>query len=420
MPRMFYLIAAALLTPAMLQADSIRIGDRVYRDVYIRETRDFYYVYHPEEGRTERVSRRRSNVTHVEISEDEAYREQLMARYRAAKDSPPETAAPVTEVRKLDGELARHRQQMRDLAVFETQLAHWQGLSPETQLRIQEGLGETLVMRVESRASERERAVAQLQGLGETKVTVEQQLAAAARAREAAVQRARAEDDSDFYLRAYENSKGYVGPIYQYYYDSEDRLRTVPTWWYTEDPSLYNAAVTERARTRQRIGAAEKDYAARASTYGSALSTVEKAMTQRERDARAAVAKAVDEQRRFGSWQARVAALMEATDASYRPHLSAVPIAAWSGAAPQRTPDFSVGHGLWRIRCILLDESAAAGFAVTVYNADTDAPFTRIAAPDYLGMRSRIFDTPGKYYLLVEQRHTPVPYEIDVSALGIK
>jgi len=59
------------------------------------------------------------------------------------------------------------------------------------------------------------------------------------------------------------------------------------------------------------------------------------------------------------------------------------------------------------------------GGAVDPYFFCADAPFIRIAGPDYLGMRSRNFDTPGNYYLVVARRHAPVPYEIDVSALVI-
>lgn len=420
MSRYFYLLLATLLTPALAPADSIRVGDEFYRDVYIRESKEFYYVYHPDEGRMDKVSRRRSTVSKVSISDDAEYRDGLMQRYRERAAAPPAERAPAAAVHTLEGDLVKHRQQMKDLAVFESQLAHWKTLPPDIQEDIEAGLYETLAQRTARRGLERERALAQLQELGNTKATVEEQLASAAQARAAAVRQAQAADESDFYLRAYENSKGYVGPVYHYYYDDRENLRAFPTWWYTEDPSLYDAALAERSGTRREIDAAEQAYAKRASAYGSQLESVDRAMTQRERAARAAVAKAIDERHRYGGRQAQVAALAAATEAGYLSRLMATTLESWSGAAAQRTPEFSVGRGLWRLDCRVADGGTADAFAATVYDAKTGKPFTRIAGPDFLGMRTRIFDEPGRYYLVVEQGLVHVPYEIEVSALSFR
>lgn len=418
MSKWFYLVAAVLFTPVLASADSIRVGDNFYRDVYIRTSREFYYVCFPETGTVERVSRRRSKVSDVTISEDGAYRDGLLARYEARKaEGPGETASPSAPVPTLRGDLLKFETQLKDLAVFEAQLARWQSLSAEAQEAIAAGLEETLAQRTARRAAERERALAQHAQLGQTKAVVEQEWDSAAAAKEAAVQRAIAEDESAFYLRSYENSKGYIGPYYHFYRDHEDNLRSYATWWYTEDPSLYNAALTERAQTEAEVAAAERAYAAEASAYDSTLDSVEKKMRMRERAARAAVAKTIDDQRRFGSRQALVAAFAEATEAEYRPQLQAHTLASWLGAAPQRLPDFSVARGVWRLDCRLAGSGSGAGFAVTLYNADTDMPFTRISDPDFLGMRTRFFDEPGRYYLVVEQGVLPAPFEIEVSTV---
>lgn len=429
MGKLFYLIVGALLIGHPVLADSIRVGDELYRDVYIREGKDFYFVYHPEAGRMERVSKHRSNVSEVLISDDAAYREGLMAQFRAKqgeapaeaepKTTPAKSVAPADRVQTLNGDLVKYREQMKDLAVFEAQLAHWQTLPEDVREDIHAGLYETLAQRTARRAADREQALVQLDELGGTKAVVEQELASAAAERAAAVERAQAEDESDFYLRAYENSKGYVRSDHLYF-DECENLRSIPMWWYTEDPSLYDAALAERSRTASRIGAAEQTFARQATAYGNELNKVERAMTQQERAANAAVAKSLDEQRRFGDRQMRAAALADATEAAYQARLIALPIDAWEGISAGRLPEFTVGEGIWRLDCRLGGGGSEEAFAVTIYDADTDQPFTRIAGADFLGMRTRIFDEPGRYYVVVEQGLAAVPYEIEVSALELR
>jgi hypothetical protein len=428
MGKLFYTLMGIALAVCSARADSIRVGNVLYRDVYIREGKDFYFVYHPEAGRMERVSKHRSNVSEVVMSEDTAYREGLMAQFRARQGGAPAEAAPTKasksvvpadSVQTLNGDLVKFRAQMKDLALFEAQLAHWQTLPEDVRKDIHAGLYETLAQRTARRAADRVNALVQLDELGGTKAVVEQELASAAAERAAAVERAQAEDESDFYLRAYENSKGYVRTDHLYY-DECENLRSIPMWWYTEDPSLYDAALAERSWTADKIGAAEQTFAHQASVYGSELNKVERAMTQQERAAKAAVAKSQDEQRRYGDRQMRAAALADATEAGYRARLSPLPIDAWEGVSAGRMPEFTVGEGIWRLDCRVGGGGSEEGFAVTIFDADTDQPFTRIAGGDFLGMRTRIFDEPGRYYVVVEQGLAAVPYEIEVSALELR
>lgn len=428
MSKLFYCMVSAVLIISPAIADSIRVGDELYRDVYIREGKDFYFVYHPEAGRMERVSKHRSNVSDLIISEDAAYREGLMATYRERQGETPleaapakaaKSASPSDDVRTLNGDLVKFRGQMKDLAEFEAQLAHWQTLPEEVREDIHAGLYETLAQRTARRAADRENALLQLDELGGTKAVVEQELASAAAERAAAVDRAQAEDESDFYMRAYENSKGYVRSDHLYY-DECENLRSIPVWWYTEDPSLYDAALAERSRTERKIGAADRTFAHQASVYGSELEKVDRAMTQQERAAKAAVAKSRDEQRRFGDRQVRAAALAEATAVGYQARLSVLPLERWEGVSAGQMPSFTVGEGIWRLDCRVAGGGVDESFAVTIFDADTDQPFTRIAGADFLGMRTRIFDEPGRYHVVVEQGLAAVPYEIEVSALELR
>lgn len=442
MGKQFYLILAVLLAPAVVPADSIRVGDQHYTEVYIREGKDAYYVYHPEAGRMERLSKG-AGVSEVVISDDAAHREALLARYNAnpgvvraeslalRPGQKPAPAAPLSDAPAsvksikssqkavLNGDLLKHRRQMKGLAEFEAQLAHWKTLPDELREDIQAGLYETLAQRTARRAADRENALVQLNQLDGTKAVVQQQLASAAQARASAVEQARAEDSSDFYLNAYENSKGYY-QTYSLYYDECKRLRSIPFWWYTEDSSLYDAAMTERSRTKRKIGAADQAYARQASAYGNQLDSVERAMSRQERAANAAVAKSIDEQRRFGDQQMRAAALAEATETNYVPRLRALTLDAWQGVAATQLPEFTVGPGLWQLECRLVGPGSEEGFAVTLYDAETGKPFTRIASPDFLGMRTKVFDKPGRYYLVVEQGLVPVAYEIEASTLELR
>ena len=442
MGKQFYLILAALLAPAVVPADSIRVGDQHFTEVYIREGKEAYYVYHPEAGRMERVSKG-AGVSEVVISEDPAHREALLARYNAnpgvaraeslastpGHKTTPATAqseAPVSvkstkssQTAVLDGDLVKHRQQMKGLAEFEAQLAHWKTLPEELREDIQAGLYETLAQRTARRVADREKALVKLEQLDGTKAVVQQQLYSAAQAREAAVQQAWADDSSGFYLNAYENSKRYYQSSY-FYYDDHNQLRAIPTLWYTENESLYDAAVEERSRARSKIGAAEQAYARQASTYGNQLNSVERAMSQQERAAKAAVAKSIDEQRRFGDQQMRAAALAEATETGYVPQLRALTVDAWQGISATQLPEFTAGPGIWQIECRLVGPGSEEGFAVTLHDAETGKPFTRIASPDFLGMRTKVLDKPGRYYIVVEQGLVPVAYDIDVSALEFR
>ena len=388
--RAFYLVVIWVLTASVLPADTIRVGDKYHRDVYIRVSSDYYYIYHPEEGRHERVSRRRSDISEPRIDEDETVR--------------------VLKIKK----------RKKNLAEFESQLAHWRELDSEAQEAILVGLQMTLLKRSELREVGHANAVGDLEALDVKKATVESQLDAAAQARADAVRQAQAEDSADYYLDEYENSRVLVGPVYHYYYDDYGNIRVAPTWWYDQDESLYAQAQAERERTRRRIDAAEATYGARAETYGNELQSVQKSISQRERDARAVVSKAYDEQRRYGAWQARIGALMEATAGDYEPRVQANPVQTWAGSGNRRTDSFRVDEGLWRIDCRLIEAVASENFSVTVYDADTDVPFTRIAGADFLGMRMRIFDKPGNYYLVVDQGVLDVAYEISVSTLILK
>ncbi len=426
MQKTFYLVIALALTSGLASADSIRVGDKLYRNVYIGVSSEYYYVHHPESGEMERISRRRSNISNVQIDDNEDARSALLARYEAAKAKPQEPArkAPVSqsevagETKSFDGDLLKYRIYMRDLAEFETQLAHWKDLSPETQKRIQGGLYETMEQRAARRSAAHEQAVTSISTLEQEKVTIQQHVEAAAIERERAVWQARAESTERNYLEAYKNSWVPGQPQHYYYREGGRRPQVGVYYVYGRDTEIYNSALEERARENNRIAEANDRYEAQTENYGKVLNSVDSAITRHAREAQTTVQKAHDEMRRYKAWQARVAALDAAEEDEYQPVLKPTVVEHWTGAADRRTPDFTIDQGLWRLDCLRAEDGNLGDFAVTVFSAETDAPFTRVSGVDYLGMRSRIFDEPGTYYLVISQSGIPVSYDVTVSTLS--
>jgi hypothetical protein len=58
------------------------------------------------------------------------------------------------------------------------------------------------------------------------------------------------------------------------------------------------------------------------------------------------------------------------------------------------------------------DFGQSGSFSVTVIDAETDRPITRLGDVDFLQMRVRVLDGPGRYYLVIEQDESGIPYEI--------
>ena len=83
-----------------------------------------------------------------------------------------------------------------------------------------------------------------------------------------------------------------------------------------------------------------------------------------------------------------------------------------------RTETITIGSGLWRVDCKRQDFDQPGDFSITVFDADSEKPFTRISRRDFLGMRTRIFDEPGNYYMVVKQDINQIPYEITVRSMS--
>jgi hypothetical protein len=164
--------------------------------------------------------------------------------------------------------------------------------------------------------------------------------------------------------------------------------------------------------------AANEAYGKEADAHKAVIDEVESAITQQERDAQAVENKGKDAARRYGAYLDRIDGLILASQAGYEPGLKFNVLETWQSDGDKKTPTVLIESSLWRLHCEREDFGLDGDFAITVYDAETDTPFTRIADKDFLKMRSRIFERQGKYYFVVEQDSDRIPYELTVSAVA--
>lgn len=129
-------------------------------------------------------------------------------------------------------------------------------------------------------------------------------------------------------------------------------------------------------------------------------------------DALALTGRAVEGTRRVILLKKRIDELSSAINGEYRNKLTPEVVDSWDGTGSRKTSPFSINAPFWRLDCLRDDFGQAGAFSVTVYDADTDRPFTRLGDVDFLQMRVRVLDGPGRYYLKIEQDESALPYEI--------
>lgn len=386
--------------PAM--ADSIRVGGVLHKDVYVVTKPKYYLVHFPEEGRVEKVSRARRDVESPLIDVDESARNGLKDRFDARRAEIEGALKPVSgETVELDTVAYLQKEALVDGAVFETQFAYWTVLSTEQQEYL---LHEVLAMsatKAAKREGEKSTIQQRLTELDTSKAERETNLGKLNGKREAAIDDAERRNAADIYLKLHERE------LVEYDRGNTDH---VSNYW-------LKGADTEIALEARRKEAADRAYLREAGVEKEALGQVEGAITQQERDALAVENKGINAERRYGAYLARMDELMLALRAGYKPCLTFSVLESWQGDGNKRTASVTIESEVWRLSCKREDFGQQGDFAVTVCDAETDAPFTRIADKDFLGMRSRVFERPGKYYFVVEQDASKLPYELTVSTV---
>lgn len=403
MKRFNYGLVFALCCAACpVSADSIRAGGVLHEDVYIVTTKQHYHVHFPEEGRVEKLSRARRDVEAPTIDPDESTRSALKERFdavRSEQEKAREDAAATTVV--VDTEAYLARKALASAALFDAQFSHWRHLTTAQQERI---LGQVLNLsatKASTLHAERSTVQSRLEGLDAAKAEREAKLARSQAKRDAAKEDAERRNAADIYARLHEREL----------VDFERGNSSYASDFWAR------SADTEMALEARRKAAADRAYRKEAGAHEAALNQVESAITQQERDAQAVENKARDAEMRYGAFLARIDELILAERAGYEPSRALAPLESWRGEDGLRTPVIAIDSPLWQLECRRDDLDTDGAFAITVFDADTDTPFTRIADKDFLGMRIRIFDRPGRYYFVVEQDSTRIPYSLTVGKM---
>lgn len=99
-------LAALLAGLAPLsQADSIRVDDTWYQDVYIVVSSDFYHILNPEDGTAKSILKTRQNISEPRFTKDEAERAAMKARWDEAAKLKKKADERDIELRVRDGKL---------------------------------------------------------------------------------------------------------------------------------------------------------------------------------------------------------------------------------------------------------------------------------------------------------------------------
>lgn len=340
------LAAIFILCAAGASSDAITVGKRAYDDVYITQNRNHYFIHLPDEGRVVKVSRKRQDVTAPVIEKDPARRDEFLRRFQQNRPEPPREAVAGAGSSMSNAAVERHHQ-VRDLALFEAQLAHWKRLTGEQRLAV-----DTMLLS---------------KGLG---------------------------DVGDFM-------------------DSVDAMGGDASVLRSKMEAIARGE-TPQTSAPTKVNGTGSQHAGRA---GPAIPR-EPTVRRHQGDAIALTTRAIEGAQRVLLCKQRIEELSNAMNTGYTPQLNANVIDTWEGTTSRKTNTFSIDSPFWRLECLREDFGLPGKFAVTLYDADTDQPFTRLADLDYLQMRVCLVGGPGRYYLQIEQDESVIPYEIRAVTFG--
>ena len=408
------IVFACVLLLELVSADAIRVGAKHYRDVYIKQSKQYYVVHHPEEGRIEKVSRRRQDVSGLRIEVDELKRQELFARFEARK-AEVELASQKSgrgSSKTRDSGQFQKRQQLEEQAKFETQLAHWKGLSDAERNRI---VG-ALEGRATRSAAHRSRTFHEGKGKIEGLETVRSM----AREQQEAAKVVAGDAIKVITERSAAEGYGEMKRQYALRRDNKNPRTVTRRERFVDDFTVdyYQAAESaQRNVDRRRVAAVEEAYSAANSAYERELDRVNGAISWEEKNARSVQSKLHDSQLRYRQYRTRIEDLDLAIEQNYVSRIGFRSVANWDGNKKLRTEPFGIGDRPWRLHCRPVNVEGVTGFSVAVYSADTELPITSIGDGDFLGMRARILDGPGPFYLVIDPGSTGTSYKIDVSAV---
>ena len=358
--------AILLAIPAVAISDSIKVGEDVHKDVYIDTDEEYYYIRFPEEGRVEKVSRRRQDVSEPIIDPDADLRSRMLKRFesnkamaekKAGQEAEAVAATPASD---LNNEAVEESTQIKDRALFDAQVAYWKRLSTEDRAAIEDYLVSLADTEALNYAIVRKEVAAEIVDLEVRKAAHQARLAQLSQLKEQALAEARRLNRPDLFRQ------------------------------------IYNASV----------------YDYEAVPHGQAIVALNETIEDTAGAGVVEQSKSVDQSVRVGTFLARLDQLTAAVGDDYESTLKGTVVANWEGSASQKTEVFAIAEPFWRLDCRRQDLGESGSFAVTVFDAETGAPFTRITGVDFLQMRVRILNGPGRYYLEIEQDDSNIPYDI--------
>ena len=370
-------------------------------------TRQYYFVHFPEEGRVEKISRARRGVTDVVIDADESARQALLARYEEVKSGRAEMAEAERSKSQFDGPKSldskdiKRRAALMDGAVFALRYAYWKGLSEPERAAIRDDLIAASRATSAERARELELAQAALTRLESEKNASQADIAAARARRDTAFRRVERYRGADIFL--------------------DERQKMIDRGQAGRPGS--RRALKGNVQRRRAVAKAEgkvaamDEYRNRVAREQRDISNAETGIRQKERDALSTRIKNQESGARLEEQLAQIDALNAAIMKMEAPSLTLRRLASWSGDNSRKSEAVEIEEGPWFLSCQLEDNHYEDGFSVTVYESGSSLPFTRISGEDFLGMRARVFEKPGKYRFEITHDDRDGGYKVELGVV---
>ncbi len=398
----------AVLLACGTPADSIKVGKRLYSNVYIRSDGSNHHIHFPDEGRVEKVSRKRTDVGEPRIDQDPAAREALLERFnqikaRAEKKSPSVIAAKRPAATSaapsgtLDSKAIHEQNQLREQALEDAQVEFWRTLSAEERALVTENLLRVARENQTNFEQERTRLDSEIEALNAQATQHQEEIGRLATLRDEAQQEVIRRDNSDAIERQLEESVA-----------NFDQSRNGILVREILDDAI-TAQAGQATEDRDEIN---RQYKRSVAPHQAALDAIDRSLGAIE-DLGITLARNSTLIADRVAWShSRIAAMNGGLDKPYTPNLPSTVVAEWRGVRSFKSEPFEISKSFWRLDILRKDLGQSGRFTVTVYFAETDLPFTRITNVDYLQMRVGTLDGPGKYYLKIEQDESALPYEI--------
>ncbi len=398
----------AVLLACGTPADSIKVGKRLYSNVYIRSDGSNHHIHFPDEGRVEKVSRKRTDVGEPRIDGDPAVRAALLDRFNQNKALTVEKAPSTTTAKRpaatsaapsgtLDSKAIHEQNRLREQALEDAQMEFWRTLSAEERALVIENLLRVAQENQANFEQERMRLDREIEALNTQAAQHQEEIGRLATLRDQAQQEVIRRDNSDAIERQLEESLATFGQS-----SNSILIREI----------LGDAATAQAGQATEDRDEINRQYKRSVAPLQAALDAIGRSLAAVEDFGISLAQSSTQVAERVASFQSRIATMNGNLGKPYTPDLPGTVVAEWRGVSSFKSEPFEISEPFWLLDIRRKDFGRPGRFAVTVYVAETNQPFTRITSVDYLQMRVQVLDDPGRYYLKIEQDESALPYEI--------